>query len=281
MRGIFIAAQLLFICFLTSGQSKSFEVKVVGNGQPLILIPGYSCSGEVWNETVAHLRDKYECHVVTLAGYAGVAPVDTPILKTVKEDLIKYIKEKKLKHVILMGHSLGAFMSIWIGSEIPASIEKIICVDGLPAIAAMMNPAINYDSLRRSPSMNAEMVANNFKAIPTQNYIENAAKAMLYQVSDSARARQIATWSSLCDRKTLGYTLVEISATDLRAEMKKITCPVLILASTYGTAENSNKVMNEQYANLPNKKIMVAASKHFIMYDAPEWMYKQVDEFLK
>ena len=281
MRGIFIAAQLLFITFLASGQAKSFEVKVTGKGQPIILIPGYSCSGEVWKETVAHLQSKYECHVITLAGYAGVTAIDTPVLKTVKDDLVKYIHEKKLKHIILMGHSLGAFMSLWVAGEIPAEIDKIICVDGVPAIAAMMNPAINYDSLRRSPFMNAEMAANNFKAIPSENYIQNTAKAMLYQVSDSARATQIATWSSLCDRKTLGYTIVEISATDLRPQLKKITCPVLILASTYGTAESSNKIMNEQYANLPNKKIMVAASKHFIMYDAPEWMYKQVDEFLK
>ena len=52
------------------------------------------------------------------------------------------------------------------------------------------------------------------------------------------------------------------------------------MASLYGTAQMSNTIMNAQYANLPHKKIEVAESKHFIMYDAPVWMYKQIDHFL-
>jgi N-formylmaleamate deformylase len=32
---------------------------------------------------------------------------------------------------------------------------------------------------------------------------------------------------------------------------------------------------------LPNKNIVIANSKHFIMYDVPEWFYQQVDTFLQ
>ena len=63
---------------------KAFKVTVTGKGQPVILIPGYSCSGDVWKETVDHLKDRYECHVLTLAGFAGVPAIDSPILETVK-----------------------------------------------------------------------------------------------------------------------------------------------------------------------------------------------------
>ena len=48
-----------------------FAVKVTGTGQPMILIPGLACSGEVWDSTVAHFKDRCECHVLTLAGFAG------------------------------------------------------------------------------------------------------------------------------------------------------------------------------------------------------------------
>ncbi len=280
MRSLLLVTALVLFAFLSKGQQASFYVAVTGKGQPIILIPGYSCSGEVWNETVSHLKDRYECHVITIAGFGGVAPIKNPVLQTVKNDLIKYIADKKLVKPIIMGHSLGAFMSLWIASAIPDKVGKIICVDGLPAIAAMSNPSVNYDSLKINPVYNAEMVANNFAALPAAGYEKNMTAAMLSQVSDTARAALIAHWSFLSDRKTLGYTIVELSLTDLRPELEKIKTPVLIMASLYGSAEMSYTIMNAQYANLPDKKIEVAQSKHFIMYDAPVWMYKQIDNFL-
>lgn len=276
----FLIISFLFICFVGQGQTKAFDVKVYGKGQPIILIPGYSCSGDVWKKTVDNLKNKYECHVLTLAGYDGIPPIDTPILKTIKEAIVNYIHEKKLQHVILIGHSLGGFMSDWVASEIPNEISKMIIVDGVPAYAAMQNPTINYDSLKNAPSLNMTVVINGFKAQSDSGYIERTATSMLWQVSDTARAREIATWSFRSDRKTLGATFVEMVTTDIRPDLVKIKCPVLIMASTYGTEAMSNKIMNEQYANLQNKKIVVANSKHFIMYDQPEWMYKQVNEFL-
>ncbi|MBS1495538.1 MAG: alpha/beta hydrolase [Bacteroidetes bacterium] len=277
----FLIISFLFICFIGKGQSKAFEVQVYGKGQPIILIPGYSCSGDVWKETVNHLKNKYECHVLTLAGYNGVPAIDTPVLKTIKNAIVEYITQKKWKHVILIGHSLGGFMSNWVASEIPDKISKMIIVDAVPAYAAMQNENINFDSLKLEAKKNYKATIQYFKSQEDSDYIAKNSKAMYWQVSDTARARQIATWSFHSDRTTLGATFLEMSTTDLRQDIKKIKCPVLIMPSLYGTEAASLKITNEQYANLQNKEIVVAHSKHFIMYDQPEWMYKQIDEFLK
>ncbi|MEO5941913.1 MAG: alpha/beta hydrolase [Ferruginibacter sp.] len=277
----FLIISFLFICFVSHGQSKAFDVKVYGKGQPIILIPGYSCSGEVWKETVDHLKNKYECHVLTLAGYDGVPAIDTPILKTIREAIVNYIHEKKLQHVILMGHSLGGFMSDWVASEIPNEISKMIIVDGVPAYSAMENENVDYEALKKDPRYNYTSVVNYFKAEPDSGYIDKSARLMLGQVSDTARAHQIATWNYNSDRTTLGATFLDMMVTDIRPGLTKIKCPVLIMPSIYGTAEISEKIMKAQYANLQNKTIAVANSKHFIMYDQPEWMYKQIDDFLK
>ncbi len=269
------------IIFQTNAQTNAFKVEVSGKGKPVILIPGYSCSGEVWNETVAHLKDRYECHVITIAGYAGVPKLDTPILKTVRNELINYVKTKKLNKPMLIGHSLGAFMSLWVSSEAPDLFGKIICVDGLPFISAMQDTTANAEVLKKNPQFDPETVAKNFELLPDSNYISNMTRSMLYQVNDTIRAIQIATWSSQCDRRTLGYTIVEISTTDLRDDIAKIKQPVLVLGSLYGTEANSLSVLNHQYKNVPNKTIEVANSKHFIMYDVPDWFYAKVDAFLQ
>lgn len=48
-----------------------FDVAVKGKGPAMILIPGLASSGEVWDTTVEHFKDRYECHVLTLGGFAG------------------------------------------------------------------------------------------------------------------------------------------------------------------------------------------------------------------
>ena len=281
MKKIISLLIISLIIIQVNAQTNAFKVEVSGKGQPIILIPGYSCSGEVWNETVAHLKNRYECHVITIAGYAGVPKLDTPILKTVRNELINYVKTKKLNKPMLIGHSLGAFMSLWVSSVEPDLFGKIICVDGLPFVSAVSDTTANADVLKKNPQFNPEAVAKNFEMIPNENYVKNMTGAMLYQVNDTARAIQIATWSSQCDRRTLGYTIVEISTTDLREEIAKIKQPVLVLGSIYGTEANSHVMLNHQFRNVPNKTIEVANSKHFIMYDVPEWFYAKVDAFLQ
>lgn len=276
----------LLVLFATlpvlSQEHSAFEVKITGKGNPILLIPGYSCSGEVWNETVNHLKNKYELHVLTLAGFAGAKPIeDEEILKTVRNQIIQYVKDKKLNKPMLIGHSLGAFMTLWLQSTEPDLFGKGICVDGLPFLSAIGKPETTAESLKTNPQFNKEMVINNFKALPNEGYITNMTKAMLYQVNDSIHAKTIAEWSYKSDRKTLGSTIVEMSTTDLRKDIANIKSPILVMASLFGTKEASEKIYNEQYALLTNKTIKVADSKHFIMYDQPQWFYNEIDAFLK
>ncbi len=273
----------LSICLLQlNAQShKSFSVQVTGKGAPMLFIPGYSCSGEVWKETVAHYSNRYECHVLTLAGFAGVPAIDTPFLQTVKNDIIAYAKNKHLRKPILVGHSLGAFMSLWVSSEAPTLFGKVICVDGLPFVSALNDPNANAEALKKNPLYNMEATIKNFENLPDSGFIDRTSMAMKYQVADTARARQIATWQYLSNRRTLGIALIEMSTTDLRPAIANIKQPVLMLGSIYGTKETSYKLIGEQFKNLTQTIIHVADSKHFIMYDQPEWMYNEINTFLE
>ncbi|WP_051224047.1 alpha/beta fold hydrolase [Flavobacterium tegetincola] len=283
MKNLTFTLLLLFsVCQSFAQNTKAFDVKVIGKGEPIILIPGYSCSGEVWNETVDHLKGKYQLHVLTLAGFATVPPIpDENILQTVHDQIIQYVKNNKLRKPKLIGHSLGAFMTLWLHSSEPDLFGKSICVDGVPFISAIYNPTATAETLKQDPQFNKAMVIQNFINLPKEGYIESMTNAMSYQVQDTVRARQIAKWSFQSDRRTLGSTMVEMSTTDLRPELPKIKQNILVLASIFQTKENSEKVYGEQFELLPNKTLLVADSKHFIMYDQPEWFYAQIDAFLK
>lgn len=281
MKKLLLILMIAIAAFKTTAQqTKAFTVTITGKGQPVILIPGFSCSGDVWKETVDHLKNKYQCHVLTLAGYAGTPAIDTPDLKTVRDAIIQYVKQQRLNKPTVIGHSLGSFMGLWINSTAPELFGKLICVDGMPFYSALNDPNANADSLKNNPSLNEAAVIKSFDRQDAPGFIDMAAKALAWQVADTARARQIATWQYHSNKRTLGITLIELATTDLRKDIAKITSPVLVLGSIYFTKEKSYELIGQQFKNLPTATIHVADSKHFIMYDQPEWFYNEIDSFL-
>ena len=68
-------------------------MQVTGRGEPVIFIPGLATPGAIWDETVSHLQDRYECHVVSIAGFGAMVPVKTgSLLEDVRDQIIAYVR---------------------------------------------------------------------------------------------------------------------------------------------------------------------------------------------
>src|SRR5204862_7086820 len=118
-----------------------FQVKVTGHGRPMILIPGLSSSGETWDTTVARYKDRFECHVLTVAGFAGVPRIPAPVLDQVRDGLVAYIRKNKLNRPIVVGHSLGGFLALDLAARYPDLPARIVIVDSYPFLAGVMGMA--------------------------------------------------------------------------------------------------------------------------------------------
>lgn len=131
-----------------------FQAKVTGHGQPMILIPGLSSSGETWDTTVEHYKDRFECHVLTVAGFAGVPRVPVPMLDRVRDGIAEYIREKRLDHPVIVGHSLGGFLALSVAGKYPALAGKLVIVDAYPFLAGVIDPEATPD---KAKAMAAQM----------------------------------------------------------------------------------------------------------------------------
>lgn len=129
----------LLVCIIaTIHAQKAFNVTVSGKGKPVLFLPGFGCTGELFSSAVKELARKYECHVFTFAGFGNVPAIDTPWLPTIREQLVAYVREKGLKNSIVVGHSLGGTMGLWLAATETSLFKKIVVVDALPGMGALI-----------------------------------------------------------------------------------------------------------------------------------------------
>jgi len=261
----------------------SFKVEVTGRGKPMILIPGLSSSGEVWESTVARYKTNYECHVLTLAGFAGQPAVKAPFLEKVRNDLTAYIRDKKLKKPTIVGHSLGGFMALWLGSVEPDLAGRLVIVDSLPFLGAINDPNATPETIKPQ----AEAMRKGMAAPQTIEQGREAQTRILQtMISDPAKVALVTEWGINSDPETVGQAMYEMFTTDLRPSLSRIKIPTLVIGTwiayqQYTTRAAVEKTFRDQYANLPGYRfVMSEAGKHFVMYDDPKLLFSEMDAFL-
>ncbi|REE08439.1 pimeloyl-ACP methyl ester carboxylesterase [Winogradskyella pacifica] len=272
-----LKSRLLILTFMVSGfmysQHTSFEVNISGKGNPILLFPGFSCPGSVWDDVVTELSKTNECHVFTFAGFGAVPAIETPWLPKIKEEIITYISDNNLKQITLIGHSLGGTLSLWLGTENTLDLKTIITVDALPSIGALMMPNFDSKTIVYDNPYNKQLLDmsdENFEAMATQ-----MASGM---VINESKKEIIKDWIVETDRETYVYGYTDLLKLDLRTDISKITTPLVVLAAVmpYGL-ETVKKTYQEQYKNHGHYKIKFAEeSAHFIMYDQPQWLLEAI-----
>lgn len=253
-----------------------FDVQVTGEGPAIILIPGVASSAAVWQHTIESLKDRYQLHVLTLAGFAGVKPIPMQnwgegYLQLQQQAILRYIREQQLDKPVIIGHSLGGYLALALAAKAPEQIGAAINVDGLPALGALM--AQN----RASADGNAR---------PQASFDPMAmAKQM---ASNESWQQQIVKDMYRSDGMTSGRVMGELMRADLRDVLPQIAVPVLTLGALqhgapYSTPEQVQKNYEAQLAKAPKQYHRFAFArdaKHFIMADAPDWLQQQIELFL-
>jgi pimeloyl-ACP methyl ester carboxylesterase len=267
---------LLFLAQVAFTQ-KAITVIKSGEGNPIIFLPGFTAPGSVWDETIKNLNGSYESHIVSYAGFNGLESIVTPWYDAIKKQLVEYIKNEHLSNVTIIGHSMGGNLAIDIAAELPDQIIGLILVESIPCMRELMMPGVPASSLQYDSPYN-----NQILAMSDEDFKKMATKMSQYMTTVPSKAELLANWSIKADRKTYVYGYTDLLKLDLRDKLSNINVQTLILGASFPSKEIEKANLEKQYANLKNKEILtVEGSKHFIMFDQPEWLYTQVNKYLK
>lgn len=267
----------LILCLNTSAKTDyPFDIKIIGEGtKDIILMPGLSSSGDVWNETIDRYKKDYKCHVLTMHGFAGSKADSTTSYKNWEIGIAKYITDNKIIKPVFIGHSIGGGMALLLASDYPDMFAKIIVVDALPCLAALQNP--NFTAIK---TPDCSMYVKQFQSMKDEQFYAMQKQTMPSLMTDTTHLEQVVQWSVESDRKVIAEIYCQFLNTDQRETISPIKCPVLVLLEAPFAAIKPS--IDEQYKNLKTGSIHYSdKALHFVMYDDQAWFFNQIDAFLK
>lgn len=259
----------------------AFDVEVHGSGRPVLLVPGLATTGEVWDSTVARLKDRYELHVLTLAGFGGPEPVGEPFLPRVASAMIEYVEERGLVQPVVVGHSLGGFLAFMAAAEAPTAFGGVVAVDGVPFLPALMNPS----AMPAGQVEQAGAMKRLYGSITPEQFQMQNRMALSSMITDPADVDRAARWAAKAQPSAVGSAIAEMMTIDLRQRVARIDVPVLLVgalgAAPAPMAGPLRDAYRAQVAAVPHAEVVFAErAKHFVMLDDPAFFFGQLEPFL-
>ena len=213
----------------------------------------------MWDATVAAPVDGVQAHVLTLAGFAGTAPIKPPLAATVRKELVRYIHSHHLEKPIVIGHSMGGFIAYWLAATAPDLLGGVVVVDAGPALAD--------NDLETAKSLRNMWAQAGDDELPEQ--VKNAYSSM---TTDPKRIAPYLEAIAKSDRQTMGDAIFELVTTSVSDKVAQITAPLLLVLADGGYQQ----MYRQQAAAVPHHEVVVLPhTRHFVFFDDPAGWYKR------
>jgi pimeloyl-ACP methyl ester carboxylesterase len=248
-----------------------------GRGKHILCLHGLTANCRCWDVIAASLTP---VHSITAVDFRGRGLSDKPPTgyswQHHVRDIFCVLEDLGLNRTVLMGHSLGAYVSMAFAAEYPDRVEKLILLDGGAEVTQAHWDRVD---LVIKPSLDRlGQVFPSFEA-----YIDNMKKAPILQPWSQAIEDYFRYEAEDVD----GGVRSRIHPDHIREEIRnirkmtpseyyaKITCPVLLVRATNGIISEEDLVVPEYAADrmikeIPNlRRVDIQGTNHYSILFQP------------
>ncbi len=257
--------------------------------QTLLFVHGLGSNKKSWQKNIAALSAHYRCIALDLPGYEASSKGDYPFsMHFFAETIAEFISQLKLQKVTLIGHSMGAQVSVTLALMKPGLIEKLILI--APAgfetfsdtekawFKAVYTPAV-------VKATSVEQIRKNFE-INFFSFPEDAA----FMIEDRLKLREMPeAYEYYCNM--IPQNVMAMLNEPIFERLSEIKIPVLIIfgandqlipnqllhkgLTVFEVARKGHfKIDNSKLAFLPN-------AGHFVQWDQAEAANQTIRAFLE
>ncbi len=234
-------------------QDRIVHYEVLGRGRPVVFLHGWVGSWRYWIPAMQHASMRYRAYALDFWGF-GDSDKDTNFfgLDSQTHLLAAFLEELGIAKVVLIGHGLGAIVSLIFGLRYPPAVDRMMLI-GLPSDEKAINPRLFSDS----PSKLAEWLLK--PSINTKAARLEAPKAHPEAIAKSAK---------------------DFTEQRLFSHMRAMTIPTLLVHGRNDPliSAPTSAIMETWPENV--HQITFESSGHFPMLDEPSKFNRLLTDFL-
>lgn len=275
----------------TNGDGIKIQLAVwEGKGKQILCIHGITANSRFWDCLASALAPHHRVIAVDLRGrgLSDKPPTGYSIEYHCK-DILALMNDRGLERPVLMGHSLGAFISLVFSAKYPQRVDRLILVDGggkltktqMTKVFTGIKPSL--DRLGKTFPSFEDYISQMKQAPylqPWNSYMETYFHYEVEKVKGGLRSRVHPNHIEE-EAKNLGKV-------DSRQFYKKVTSPTLILRATKGLLAKDDLVLPKDVAErmvreIPNaKKVDLKGTNHYsILFQPNKKRDQTILKFLK
>jgi len=261
-----------------------------GKGKTILCVHGLTANSRSWDGVASSVAPRHKVIAMDLRGRGlSGAPPSGYSLEQHCRDLLALMDNLGLKNTVLMGHSLGAFISLAFAAQYPDRVSQLILVDGagklnqeqVAKLLAGIKPFVDrlgqvfptFDSyvsyLRQAPFMQ-----------PWNASIENYFRYEVEQVPGGLQSR--------VHPDHIAEEIRNFGKVDVSELYPCVKCPTLILRATEGMLTDDDQVLQRDVAERMVREIprarcvdLEGANHYSILFQPNEKRDQLLLEFLE
>ena len=246
--------------------------EVEGEGTPLVMIHGASQDTLSWHDNIQYFSRNYQVFAIDLPGHGKSALIKGRPTTTTKEfaDYVwGFIKTLKIEQPILIGHSMGAGIGVFVSIDHPNDIRGVVAIDGGAAFSGPIGVHYQPELLQ------------NVEANPT-DWLEMMFHSVLGRTTPEDRRKEMAFDATRCSPYVAFSDLLTYTSFNLNERIDQVKVPVYYImgeddwSTTPEMAEETSKRLK-----VKTDIVVLKGIGHIPHWEQPDKFNKVLESMLR
>jgi 3-oxoadipate enol-lactonase len=240
---------------------------------PLVFLHGIGGAARAWRGQLAYFGNRYRAIAWDMPGYGGSAPLATVSIATLADALQDFLRQIGAKRPVLVGHSIGGMIvQQWLTKYLD-SAAAVVLAQTSPAFGnAAGDWQKNFIEARLGPLDRGETM---------RTLAPSLVKEIIGVEPDPAGMELARDCMASVPEATYRVTMLSMLGFDLRAALKTIAVPTLVLSGSRDKNAPA-PTMAKMASYIPSAEyIDIEGAGHLVNLERPAAFNAALDRFLK
>ncbi len=246
--------------------------KTTGKGRAIVLIHGFLGSQKIWDEYAMRLSKNFRIITIDLPGHGESESLGYIHEMELLADLVKFLlKTINVRKAVLVGHSLGGYISLAFAEKYPDSVLGLI----------MVNSTAKGDSKEKIKGRNQLI---NLLKKGSDRPLELLVPSFFNVLSQKTRWFRL-RYLNMAKKANKSGVVSTLECMKIRKEreivLKFAPFPYLYLIGKEDKIFNYKELINESQLNEKGSYSIFENSSHMIFWEEKEKCFKRIKDFSK